>query len=159
MSITYTKLLRNLSYRYGIHTGKLMSLPANPKYRFTPSIHCTYPFKIDADGDIVVADWFMTLLFVYQNDGEVTYKQLTKFSSTPSNLEPLRANPNVFEWASDYKKNRGHYKLTDNAKEYIELVLGLIRSLDNMDSIKTVKLIRNPQTGGWVPKLVWEYVL
>jgi len=35
MSIIYTKLLRNLSYKYGIHTGKLMSLPANPKYRFT----------------------------------------------------------------------------------------------------------------------------
>lgn len=157
MSITYTKLLRNLSYRYGIHTGKLMSLPANPKYRFTPSIHCTYPFKIDADGDIVVADWFMTLLFVYQNDGEATYKQLTKFSSTPSNLEPLRANPNVFEWASDYKKNRGHYKLTDNAKEYIEIVLGLIKSLSNKASIQKFEWVR--EKGMIVPRLVWQYIL
>jgi len=106
---------------------------------------------------MVISDWFMTLLFVYQNDGEVTYKQLTKFSSTPSNLEPLRANPNVFEWASDYKKNRGHYKLTDNAKEYIEIVLGLIKSLSNKASIQKFKWIR--EKGMIVPRLVWQYIL
>jgi len=155
----YAKLLKNLSYKYGIHTDRHMSLPARPKYYFPSRLRCTYPFKIDEYDTVTVAKWFKVLLFVYQNNGEVTYKQLIDFYPNATNLQSLRANPNVFEWASDYKKNRGHYKLTDNAKEYIELVLGLIRSLDNMKSIKTVKLIRNPQTGGWDPKLVWEYNL
>lgn len=157
MSIEYTKLLKNLSYKYGIHTGKFMSLPANPKYRFSSSIRCTYPFKIDADGDVVVSEWFMALLFVYQNDGEVTYKQLINFYPNTTNLQPLRANPNVFEWASDYKKNRGHYKLTGNAKEYIEIVLGLIKSLSNKASIQKFEYVR--ENGMFVPRLVWQYLL
>lgn len=97
------------------------------------------------------------MLFVYQNDGEVTYKQLINFYPNETNLEPLRANTNVFEWASDYKKNRGHYKLTDNAKEYIEIVLGLIRSLSNMKTIKKWKYVL--QNGMWVPEIVWQYIL
>lgn len=157
MSIEYTKLLKNLSYKYGIHSDKFISLPARPKYRFQSSIRCTYPFKIDDEGDVVVAEWFKALLFVYQNDGEVTFKQLINFYPNATNLQPLRANVNVFEWASDYKKNRGHYKLTGNAKEYIEIVLGLIRSLSNMKTIKKWKY--ELQNGMWTPVIAWEYIL
>ncbi len=157
MSIEYTKLLKNLSYKYGIHSDRFISLPANPKYHFYSAIRCTYPFKIDDEGEVVVAEWFKALLFVYQNDGEVTYKQLIDFYPNPTNLQPLRANINVFEWASDYKKNRGHYKLTGNAKEYIEIILGLIRSLSNMKTIKKWKYER--QNGMWVPTIAWQYVL
>lgn len=157
MSTDYKKLLKNLSYKYKIHSGSFISLPANPKYHFYAAIRCTYPFKIDEEGEVIVSQWFKALLFVYQNDGEVTYKQLINFYPNETNLEPLRANTNVFEWASDYKKNRGHYKLTDNAKEYIEIVLGLIRSLSNMKTIKKWKYVL--QNGMWVPELAWQYIL
>ena len=157
MSISYKKVLKNLSYKYGIHSDNFISLPTNPRYRFWAAIRCTYPFKIDEEGDVIVTQWFKALLFVYQNDGEVTYKQLHDFYPNPTNLEPLRANKNVFEWASDYKKNRGHYKLTDNAKEYIELVLSLIRSLSNMKTIK--KWSYEVQNGMRVPVIAWQYIL
>lgn len=157
MSTDYKKLLKNLSYRYGIHSDKFISLPARPKYHFQSSIRCTYPFKIDDEGEVKVAEWFKALLFVYQNDGEVTWSQLIGFYRNPTNLQPLRINKNVFEWASDYKKNRGHYKLTSNAKEYIEIVLGLIKSLSNMKTIKKWKYVL--QNGMWVPEIVWQYIL
>lgn len=157
MSTNYKKLLKNLSYKYGIHSDNFISLPTNPRYRFWASIRCTYPFKIDEEGDVIVAQWFKALLFVYQNDGEATYKQLHDFYPNPTNLQPLRANKNVFEWASDYKKNRGHYKLTDNAKEYIEIVLGLIKSLSNKASIQKFEWVR--ENGMIVPRLVWQYIL
>lgn len=115
------KTIKNLSVKYGIFNDRAICCKGGRP--FAPCIHCAYPYRFNKADDLIVTEWFKVLLFMRKCGGTVKWCQLAELWNTASNLEPLRYNPKIM-----YQPKRGYYTLTENAKEYIDIILGMIES-------------------------------